>query len=281
MSARQLQRVINAMPTSDGAGVKISRIAGFSAPDFEPFLMLDEIRSDNRNDFVAGFPDHPHRGIETLTYMKKGGFEHQDHLGHVGSIRSGGAQWMSAGRGIIHSETPLPEANEMHGFQIWINLSAASKMKPAEWQDAQPETIPETTVPGGLVRAVTGSWSVQQQTLESPLHNLSQAASLMDVQLEAEAELQLSIAPEHQVAVFVYEGCLDAKVSLQRLQLGIFGPGASMHLKAGNGGLGALVLSGLPLGEPVAHYGPFVMNTTEELQQAVEDYQTGRLTATE
>ena len=279
MSERQLQRVINAIPTSDGAGVKISRIAGFSAPDFEPFLMLDEIRSDNRNDFIAGFPDHPHRGIETLTYMKQGGFEHRDHLGHVGSIRAGGAQWMSAGRGIIHSETPLPAAHEMHGFQIWVNLAAANKMKPAEWRDAQPETLPELTLSGGLVRAVTGQWSLLQQTLESPLNQLSQSASILDVQLDGGAELALETPVEHQLAVFIYDGRLEGKVSLQRHQLGIFGPGNTLQLKAGDHGLGALVLSGLPIGEPVAHYGPFVMTTPEELQQAVEDYQTGRLTA--
>ncbi len=278
MTMRNLTRVINASPTTDGAGVKISRIAGFSAPDLEPFLMLDEIRSADRNDFVAGFPDHPHRGIETLTYMKQGGFEHRDHLGHVGSIRSGGAQWMSAGRGIIHSETPLPEAQAMHGFQIWINLPGKDKLKPAEWSDAQPETIPELTTSQGKLRAVTGTWVVGEQTLTSPLASLTQEASLLDIELDAGGEISLDTNSRHQVAVFVYMGRLDSSISLQRQQMGIFGPGSQLHLKAGDSGLGALVLSGLPIGEPVAHYGPFVMNTTEELQQAMHDYQTGQLT---
>ncbi|WP_020409923.1 pirin family protein [Hahella ganghwensis] len=278
MTQRQLQRVINATPTSDGAGVKISRIAGFSAPDFEPFLMLDEIRSADRGDFVAGFPDHPHRGIETLTYMKQGGFEHRDHLGHVGSIRTGGAQWMSAGRGIIHSETPLPEAQSMHGFQIWINLAAKNKMKPAEWSDAQPESIPELELTNGRIRAIAGKWQINDHLLTATLTALSQEASLLDVELEARADIILDTPETHQVAVFVYEGRLETTVSLQRQQLGIFESGAKLHLKAGDQGLGALVLSGLPVRESVAHYGPFVMNTTDELKQAMYDYQTGQLT---
>ncbi|OZG74673.1 nuclease PIN [Hahella sp. CCB-MM4] len=278
MTMRKLTRVVNATPTTDGAGVKISRIAGFSVPDLEPFLMLDEIKSADRNDFVAGFPDHPHRGIETLTYMKQGGFEHRDHLGHVGSIRSGGAQWMSAGRGIIHSETPLPEAQAMHGFQIWINLPGKDKLKPAEWLDAQPETIPELTTAGGKLRAVTGHWTVNGQSMTSPLTSLTQEASLLDVELSAGEEVILDTNGQHQLAVFVYKGRLDSTIGLQRQQLGIFGPGTQLHLTAGDSGLGALVLSGQPIGEPVAHYGPFVMNTTEELQQAMHDYQTGQLT---
>lgn len=140
---RKIHKIINATPTSDGDGVKIRRVAGFNNAAFSPFLMVDELNSEQRADYVGGFPPHPHRGIETLTYMLQGHFQHEDHMGNVGQLRSGGAQWMAAGRGVIHSEMPIMQDGELHGFQIWINQPARDKMKPAQYHDFQPERITE------------------------------------------------------------------------------------------------------------------------------------------
>ncbi len=144
---REIRQLIPAQPTADGDGVKIRRVAGFNHASFSPFLMMDELKSEDRADYIGGFPPHPHRGIETLTYMLKGHFQHRDHMDNVGELRSGGAQWMAAGRGVIHSEMPIMKEGELHGFQIWINQPAKNKMQPAQYHDFQPETITEFDTP--------------------------------------------------------------------------------------------------------------------------------------
>ncbi|ABC27131.1 Pirin-related protein [Hahella chejuensis KCTC 2396] len=279
MAVRELKRIINASPATDGAGVRISRIAGFSATDLEPFLMIDEIRSDERDDFIAGFPEHPHRGLETLTYMKEGGFEHRDHMGNQGAIKSGGAQWMSAGKGVIHSEMPIPEAARMHGFQIWINLPRTQKMKAPEWRDAQPEELPSIILGCGEIRVIAGSWRIQDNFSASPLNRLAQSAGLLDISLLPNGKLDLPLEPDQQAAIYVYNGRVHMGSVLQTGQLGILGEGDRLQLSADKGGADFLLLAGEALHEPVAHYGPFVMNTHDEILAAVKDYQEGKLTA--
>ena len=187
MSTRTLQQVIRSIPTSDGGGVKLRRSLGQTqALRLDPFLMLDEFSSSNADDYIAGFPDHPHRGFETVTYMLDGHMLHQDHLGNQGDLRSGGAQWMTAGRGIIHSEMPQQESGRMRGFQLWINLPAQEKMKPARYQDILPEEIPRLNLPsGGEVKIIAGTAEIDGKTTQGPIQGISTEPLFLDVQLPA------------------------------------------------------------------------------------------------
>jgi len=178
---REIVQIIRSRLTSDGDGVKISRVAGFNQPNFSPFLMLDELKSDSRDDYIGGFPPHPHRGIETLTYMLKGHFQHKDHMGNIGELRSGGAQWMASGKGVIHSEMPIMEDGDLHGFQIWINQPALDKVKPAQYRDFQSETITEYTDSDlGLVRVLAGNMSIGEHVLSGPLNQTGVPLSVSD-----------------------------------------------------------------------------------------------------
>ncbi|WP_199775508.1 pirin family protein [Microbulbifer pacificus] len=286
---RPAVRVVAGHPSADGAGVKIHRVAGFQSQDFSPFLMVDEIRSENPDDYIAGFPPHPHRGIETLTYMLSGEFEHQDHLGNRGAIRQGGAQWMRAGRGIIHSEMPhQPKdggAVGMHGFQLWINMAAKDKLSKPDWRDIQPEQVREIPLDGhgSLARLLAGEWQVNGETERAPLLDAAAHASVADIRLAPGAQINLPLPEEHSVLVYIYRGALDSgRGVVDRGNLVLFGAGESLQLRAPENapeaGTGMLVLHGKPLNEPVAHYGPFVMNTREEIEQAVRDYNNGTLT---
>lgn len=286
MTTRSLERIIPSIPVSDGAGVKLRRSLGQSQGlRLDPFLMLDEFASDNPDDYIAGFPPHPHRGFETVTYMLAGDFEHEDHLGHKGHLRGGGAQWMTAGRGIIHSEMPLQASGRLHGFQFWINLPAAEKMKPAAYRDIQPEEIPVVSVEGGTAKVVAGQLQDQHgQIIAGPIQGLSTAPLFLDVRLEPGARFVQAVAEGHSAFLYPYEGSLqvgDAGTSraLAARQAGVLSAGREIEVEAGPSGAAFLLLAARPLGEPVVQYGPFVMNTREEIEQALDDYRNGVLAA--
>lgn len=281
--ARSLVRGVASQASSDGAGVKIQRVAGFQSPDFSPFLMLDEIRSENADDYIAGFPPHPHRGIETLTYMLDGEFEHRDHLGNRGAVSSGGAQWMRAGRGMIHSEMPAQDAGGagMHGFQLWINMAAANKMDKPTWRDIQAAEIPELPLDdaGSTIRLIAGEWTVDGATSRAPLTEAAAEAAVADLRLAPGAEVLLPLPQAHSALVFVYRGGLvTERGNISRGNMLLYGAGDALQLRAHDTGAGLLCLHGLPLREPIAHYGPFVMNSREEIEQALRDYNNGTLT---
>ena len=281
MSVREVLQILPARRSRDGDGVLIQRVVGQQAHDLDPFLMVDEIRSDDQADYVGGFPAHPHRGIETLTYMLSGGFVHQDNLGHRAELSNGGAQWMSAGRGIIHSEMPLIHQGLLHGFQLWINLPAAQKMKNPEYRQATARELPQLKLAnGGLVRAFAGHWTLEGHTLGSPLAGMAAGARALDVQLPAGAQLSLDVPAADTLLAYVYQGVLLAGLPIQKGQLARFGKGEQITLTAGADGVRLLLLAGTPLAEPIAQHGPFVMNTEAEIRQAIADYRNGTLTVT-
>ena len=281
MSVREVLQIHPARRSRDGDGVLIQRVVGQQAHDLDPFLMVDEIRSDDQADYVGGFPAHPHRGIETLTYMLSGGFVHQDNLGHRAELSNGGAQWMSAGRGIIHSEMPLIHQGLLHGFQLWINLPAAQKMKNPEYRQATARELPQLKLAnGGLVRAFAGHWTLEGHTLGSPLAGMAAGARALDLQLPAAAQLSLDVPAADTVLAYVYQGVLLAGLPIQKGQLARFGKGEQITLTAGADGVRLLLLAGTPLAEPIAQHGPFVMNTEAEIRQAIADYRNGTLTVT-
>ncbi|SEQ82154.1 hypothetical protein SAMN03080615_02885 [Amphritea atlantica] len=271
-------QIIQSHPSADGAGVKIQRVHGFRDNGLDPFLMLDEIYSDNPNDYGSGFPAHPHRGIETLTYIRHGGFEHQDHLGNKGGVQSGEAQWMSAGRGIIHSEMPLQKDGLMHGFQLWLNLPASLKMKDPDWKDVGREQLPWQPLENAEVKVIGGGISLDGQSFNGPLQQLPGNATVADLCLKADADISIANSAGRTLLLYVYEGelSLNGKAITTRQMAKITEPEA-LQITSANGA-GTLLLSGEPLKEPVAHYGPFVMNTQAEINQAIRDYQQGTLT---
>lgn len=272
---RKVMRVIQGQPASDGAGVKLNRVM---TPNqhLDPFLMLDEFNSESADDYIAGFPSHPHRGFETVTYMLDGRMLHEDHLGNRGLLTSGAVQWMTAGRGIIHSEMPQQEAGRMRGFQLWVNLPAAEKMKPAHYRDIPPEAIPVVELDGGaVVKVVAGRF---EQTLGA-VKGVSTEPLFLDVSLPQTTELEVPVPRGHTALVYVFEGSARVGDSpVDRGRMAVLDDGDRLVLGAGERGARALVLAARPLKEPVAHYGPFVMNSTAEIEQALRDYRDGRLT---
>jgi redox-sensitive bicupin YhaK (pirin superfamily) len=279
-SVRQLQQVIRAQKTSDGAGVSLYRSIGSSQGRVDPFLMLDEFSTENPDDYIAGFPAHPHRGFETVTYMIEGHMLHEDHLGNKGHLRSGDVQWMTAGRGIIHSEMPQQEQGAMRGFQLWINLPSSEKMKPAGYRDIASSTIPIVQAPDEpWVKVIAGDYG----NVQGPIQGVSTQPLFIDVKLEPDMDFEQSLPAKHTAMVYVFEGQLAAAASLsQALPLkhaAVFGEGDRLCLQASTQGARFLLLAAMPLREPVVQYGPFVMNTREEIDQAIRDYQTGRLAA--
>ena len=268
---RQLAQVTTAVPAQDGDGVNIHRLAGRQLHQaLNPFLMIDEINSDDAADYIGGFPEHPHRGFETITYMKAGRMRHRDHMGNEGVISAGDVQWMTAGAGVLHSEMPEQDQGLLHGFQIWLNLPAVEKMKPAAYQEIVSADIPEQRLTdGGIVRIVAGSVTINQQLQQGPLPNIATKPAFLDVHLTANETAELSFNTEDPALVYVYKGTTD---SISSRQLGIYSSGHTLHLRAGPSGADLLVLSGQPLHEPVVQYGPFVMNTPEEIERALVDF---------
>jgi hypothetical protein len=271
MTTRKIARTIQSIPASDGAGVKLRRSLGQSNfARLDPFLMLDEFSSDDAADYIAGFPAHPHRGFETVTYILDGHMLHEDHLGNKGNLKSGGVQWMTAGRGIIHSEMPQQERGRMRGFQLWINLPAKDKMKPANYRDLEASAIPEVKLGAGKVRVIAGEF----QGTKAPVKPGATDATYLDVHLPAGATFTQPVKDGYNAFVYVYEGELEG---IEARSAAVFTDKGSVEVKAGPQGARFLLLAGKPIGEPVVQYGPFVMNTREEIEQAIRDYQNGTL----
>ena len=274
---RSVERLVTGMATSDGAGVKLTRVLTNALQRrLDPFLMLDAFGSDDPDDYIAGFPDHPHRGFETVTYMIAGAIRHRDSAGHEGVVHDGGVQWMTAGRGVIHSETPEQNQGRMEGFQLWLNLHSADKMREPWYRDIEAAEIPRLTLPGVEVRVIAGhshgvAGAVQRATTE-PLY--------LDLHLDAGARFEQPLPAGHNAFLYVYRGALragDTEAPAQRMAiLGNDGDRVSVEAAAGAPAR-ALLIAGRPLREPIAQYGPFVMNNNEQIAQAVEDFRAGRL----
>ena len=282
MTSRKLQAVIQSVAASDGAGVKLRRSLGSHQNQrFDPFLMLDEFFSDDPNDYIAGFPAHPHRGFETVTYMLDGHMRHEDSFGNRGDLGPGDVQWMTAARGIIHSEMPQQTEGRMRGFQLWINLPAKEKMKPAAYRDIPSAQIPTVALAGGGdIRIIAGEFAQDGQVHSGPIAGLSTGPQYFDLRLPAGVSARVPTPKTHNTFLYVYEG--DAVVgddarALPFRSAGLLTPGDYVDVTAGAQGAKLLLLSGRPLGEPIVQYGPFVMNTREEIEQAIVDYQRGRL----
>jgi hypothetical protein len=269
------------METSDGAGVRIRRSLGQSQlVRLDPFLMLDEFGSDQPQDYLAGFPSHPHRGFETVTYMIEGHMLHEDHLGNRGDLRNGGVQWMTAGRGIIHSEMPQQESGMMRGFQLWLNLPAAEKMKDAGYRDIQPEDIPDFSADGAEIRLIAGVVELDGQTRRGAVSGGTTEPLYADIHLTPGGSVTLPVAGHLNAFVYLYQGA--AGIGGQEVQssaVTVLDEGEQLTLNAGPEGARALLIAGRPLNEPVVQYGPFVMNSREEIEQTLQDYQAGQLTA--
>ena len=282
MTVRTLQQVIPSVPTSDGAGVKLRRSLGSQRGLYvDPFLMLDEFSTDNPDDYIAGFPAHPHRGFETVTYMLDGHLLHEDHMGNKGDLKSGGAQWMTAGRGIIHSEMPQQTEGRMRGFQLWINLPAAEKMKPAWYRDIEPHEIPQVTLAdGGTAKIIAGTINVAGVRTDGVITGITTDALYLDVDLPNGAPFNHFLIDDYSAFIYVYEGrLLIGGRTLATRSGGVLSPGDQITVTADGGAARFLLLAGKPIKEPVVQYGPFVMNTRDEVDQAVRDYQNGTLAA--
>jgi len=277
MNSRRMIEVLPARPSRDGADVAIERVAVMKRAGVDPLLMVDELRSERRDDFSGGFPPHPHRGMQTLTYMKHGGIVHEDSLGNRGEILGGGAQWMSAGRGVIHSEMPTQDTRGLHGFQLWINLAAADKLSAPRYRDVTLAQLTRLSLPGGEATLVAGHWQMGDQAGSGPLTELAERASLADIHLRPGASASVMTPDQENVVAYIYGGSLmEQGREITRSHLVVTNAGDQWTLEAGEEGAQLLLVRGEPLGEPVAHYGPFVMNTAEEIDQAIADYQAGR-----
>ncbi|HET7160151.1 MAG TPA: pirin family protein [Burkholderiales bacterium] len=284
MSIRSLQQVLKSTATSDGAGVKLRRSIGQARGAYhDPFLMLDEFSSENPGDYIAGFPSHPHRGFETVTYLLDGHMLHEDHLGNRGDLKSGGVQWMTAGRGIIHSEMPQQEEGRMRGFQLWINLPANEKMKPAGYRDIQPSEIPVVALPGGgRAKVIAGTLDIDGTQTRGAVERSSADVLYLDIALVAGERHSQAVTAGHNAFIYPYEGELtvgaaDNARKLETRSAGLLSEGDRIEITAGAHGARFLLLAGRPLREPIVQYGPFVMNTREEIEQALNDYQSGTL----
>jgi redox-sensitive bicupin YhaK (pirin superfamily) len=275
MTIRQITQFVRASAISEGAGVTVHRTIGTPAlRHLDPFLMLDHFGSDNPSEYIAGFPDHPHRGFVTLTYMLDGHMLHQDSMGNRGDLRPGGAQWMKAASGVIHSEMPQQSDGLMRGFQLWINLPASEKMSDPGYQEFPPDAIPEVRTDGARVRVLSGEYGGRTGPISDPLTHVQ----YLDVHLEAQRTFTHALDPAMSAFVNVFEG--DATMGdapLPKHTLAILGAGDTVEITAGAAGARFILVAGHPLGEPIVQYGPFVMRTREEIEQALADYRDGRL----
>lgn len=280
---KQLQHIIQGQATSDGAGVKIKRSLGQTQRlRFDPFLMLDEFGSESATDYLAGFPSHPHRGFETVTYMLEGHMLHEDHMGNKGHLRSGDVQWMTTGRGIIHSEMPQQDQGLMRGFQLWLNLPAAEKMKPAAYKDIPSSEIPVATLNnGGCIKVIANTAVVDGKVIAGPIQGLTTDPIYWDIHLPLNADFAHAIPATHNTFLYVYEGEIaigDDQRKLTAGNAGLLATGDEILVRALVEDTRFILLAGKPLHEPIAQYGPFVMNTQEEIEQAIQDYRSGALT---
>ena len=275
----RIGRKVRGVAASDGAGVKLTRvIGGGDLPDLDPFLLLDEFGTDRPEDYLAGFPDHPHRGFETVTYMLDGRMRHRDNHGNEGLLVPGSVQWMTAGRGLVHSEMPEQEAGRMRGFQLWVNLPAKDKMTAPRYQEFPPEQLPVVEPAAGVaVKLIAG----EVDGVRGPIVQPATDPLYLDVSLEAGAGWSYLLPSGHYAFAYVFEGGIavgegeDAR-SLAESELAVLGGGDRLVLRANGAGARLILVAGRPLREPVARHGPFVMNTREELMQAFVDFQQGR-----
>lgn len=275
----RITRKVRGQSASDGAGVKLTRvIGGAGLPDLDPFLLLDEFGTDRAEDYIAGFPSHPHRGFETVTYMLDGRMRHKDNHGNEGLLTPGSVQWMTAGRGLVHSEMPEQESGRMRGFQLWVNLPAREKMTDPKYQEFAPGRIPVATpAPGVSVKVIAGTVG----DVVGPIAQPATDPVYLDVGLEAGTSWQYVLPEGHNAFAYVFEGALmlgdgeDAR-ALETKEMAVLGGGDLLQLRAGSHGARLIVVAGRPLREPVMRHGPFVMNTKQELMQAFVDFQEGR-----
>lgn len=277
---RVLKQKFSGMPATDGAGVELMRIIGQPSLDMiDPFLLLDAFRSDNPDDYIAGFPAHPHRGFETVTYLLNGRMRHKDNAGHEGVIQAGDIQWMTAGKGIIHSEMPEQQDGLLEGFQLWVNLPSEHKMDEPFYQEYSADSIPVESRDGAEVRVIAGITSSGTrgpvvQPLTQPLY--------LDVTIQPNQIFEEAVASGHNAFLYSIDGetliadSNDITQSLSKDQLAILSDGDSVTVRAGDSGSRFLLISGKPLNEPVARSGPFVMNTQQEIRQAITDYHSGK-----
>ena len=279
---RKIEEVLVAQSASDGDGVRLKRVfGGGNLARFDPFLMLDEFGSNDPSDYIGGFPSHPHRGFETVTYMLEGHMEHRDHMGNVGQLMAGDVQWMKAGSGVIHSEMPKQVEGRMRGFQLWVNLPASEKMTPASYTELAAASIPYYEIGGIHVKAIAGGLTLNGVSVSGPIAGLATEPGYLDIAVGPAQALLVDVPEGHTALVYVYEGAL---------QIG----SDSYSIKAGNlarlsltgelvietdADTRLLVISGKPIGEPIVQRGPFVMNTADEIHQAIRDYTDGKLVA--
>jgi hypothetical protein len=284
MNVRRADKIITAMETRDGAGVRLRRSLGQSqTARHDPFLLLDEFNSDNPDDYIAGFPSHPHRGFETVTYMLDGRMLHEDHLGNRGELKPGGVQWMTAARGIIHSEMPQQVDGLLRGFQLWINLPAKMKMNQANYRDIPPDEVPAAKLPGGgQAHVIAGVFTTDQGSTTGAVAESATDVLYVDLRLTPGEVLDCQLPPTNNAMLYVHTGDArtgpeDAEKSIHRSQAVLLASGDRLRIQAGDDGAGILLLSAEPIGEPVVQHGPFVMNTSEEIKQAMRDYRDGTL----
>jgi len=276
--SRELLTTTAGQPASDGAGVKLTRIIGTQALNvLDPFLLLDAFESDRPDDYIGGFPSHPHRGFETVTYLLAGRMRHKDNAGNEGVIEPGGVQWMTAGRGIVHSEMPEQEDGLLMGFQLWVNLPASAKMSRPGYQEFPPASVPvETRANGTRIRVISGA---TDEGTRGPVENRYVNPVYMDVTLPAGETFRQTVEAGSNTFLFVIEGELHVGANRKLLgwrTLGILSDGDHVMVSAADQETRFLLVSGQPIREPIARGGPFVMNTKEEILKAFEDYQSGR-----
>ena len=278
---RTVTSLLSGTPTSDGAGVRLTRYIGSPQLDIlDPFLMFDFFESDNPDDYIAGCPSHPHRCFETVTYMLAGRVRHEDNVGHAGVIETGGIQWMTAGRGIIHSEMPEQESGQLAGFQLWVNLPASQKMISPAYQEFPAGQVPqEVRANEATIRVITGQTGLGTT---GPVHDIATDPLYLDITVNKRSTFEEPIPQTHNGFIFVIDGTLliesrqsDSAEPVTRRQLAVLGEGDRLVARTGDVATRFLLVAGRPIGEPVARYGPFVMNTQDEVQQAIQDYQTG------
>lgn len=271
---RKVETAITPIQVMEGAGVRLRRSIATRQLDYlDPFLLFDHFGSEDPQDYLAGFPMHPHRGIETVTYLLSGEVHHADSIGNSGSIGAGDVQWMTAGGGIMHEEMPQSSPEPLNGFQLWVNLPARLKMCPPRYQDVPAKSIPVATPqPGVAIRVIAG----EVAGVKGPVKEIAADPQYFDVSLEAGAAYRFAVGSDHTAFAYLYSGSAAfGGTTVAATRLVIFGPGDAIAVEAGENGARFLLVSGKPLGEPIARYGPFVMNTEEEIRQALDDLRNG------
>lgn len=278
MHTRTILQRVPAYEVTEGAGVTVHRSIGTPAlRNLDPFLLLDHFGSDNPDEYIAGFPDHPHRGFITFTYMLDGHMQHRDSMGNQGELKPGGVQWMKAASGVIHSEMPRQANGLMRGFQLWINLPASEKMSDPAYQEFSSAAIPEVALEAGRVRVLAGEFNGTRGVIEDP----STDVLYLDVALPAHANFSFPLDSSRHAFVYVFEGSAQLeKDELAQHSLAVLGAGDTVDISAGTKGARFILVAGRPIGEPVVQHGPFVMNTREEIERAIADYRDGKLVQT-